>query len=99
MNGTPRYAIRDQKSACAASREQYIIVNASCHSPAATVRLNSVSETDDTRRASTLMPKPSISTAVRRVGTAYGEMPYAAASVMAIWVLVDPLSGTEHAYC
>ena len=46
-----------------------------------------------------LMPKPSISTAVRRVGTAYGEIPYAAASVMAMWVLVDPLSGTEHAYC
>src|SRR5437764_10724111 len=88
--------MRDQKRACAASREQYMKVKASCHSEAARVRQNRVVETGDTRRASTLMPKPSISTAVKSVGTAYAEKPYAAASIMAIWVYVRSLSGARH---
>src|SRR5438094_238603 len=87
MNGTPRYAMRAQKSAVAASREQYMKVNASIQTAAARVREKNVSETRETRRASTLAPNPSVKIAVEAVGAAYAEMPYAAASIRAMLVL------------
>ena len=62
-------------------RAQYINVNANCHTAAARVSEKSVSDKGETRRASTLIPKPSISTAVTNVGTAYAETLYAAVSV------------------
>src|SRR5213595_1798584 len=80
--------MRDQKSAVDAACAQYMKVNASCHTAAARVSEKRVSDTAEMRRARTLMPKPSISTAVRSVGTAYAEKPYAAASVRAISTLV-----------
>src|SRR3954453_5481473 len=73
--------MRAQKSAVAASRAQYIGVKASIHTAAETVRAKNVSETLETRRDSTLAPNPSISTAVKTVGTAYAENAYDAALV------------------
>src|SRR5437763_12373394 len=80
--------MRDQKSAVDAACAQYMKGNASCHTAAARVSEKRVSETAEMRRARTLTPKPSISTAVKRVGTAYAEKPYPAASVRAMSILV-----------
>src|SRR5258707_14276063 len=93
MNGTPRYAMRDHRRAVAASRAQYMKVNANCQTAAARVSENNVRETAETRRARTLTPNPSMSTAVKRVGTAYAEKPYAAVSIMAILVLALSAAG------
>src|SRR2546430_1912172 len=86
MKGTPTYARRAQKSAVSGSREQYMKVKAIFQTAAARVTEKSVSETEETRRARTLAPKPNISRAVKAVGTAYAEKPYPAASVMDMWL-------------
>ena len=62
--------MRAQKSAAASPRAQYMKVKAICQTDAARVSAKSVNETAEIRRARTLMPKPSIRTAVNRVGTA-----------------------------
>src|SRR6185436_19490288 len=56
----------------------------SIQTAAAKVRQKKVMETREIRRASTLAPKPSIRTAVKRVGTADAEKAYAAKSVKAM---------------
>src|SRR5260221_8456576 len=76
MNGTPRYATCAQKRAIDSSRVEYIPVNASNHTPQASVMPKKATLTRVKRRIITRDPNPSISSAVRNTGTAYAEKMY-----------------------
>src|SRR6059058_2067711 len=69
--------MRAQKSACSASRAEYMKVKAKSHTEAKTVRLKNAALTREVRRISTVTPKRSINAVVTAVGIAYGEKTYA----------------------
>lgn len=84
MNGTPRYASRDQNSAMPASRVEYSTANAAIHTATTSVIPKNAALTAVTRRISTRVPKARISTAVNATGTAYAENAYAPGGSTAI---------------
>jgi len=72
-SGTPKYATRDQRSARAASRVEYMNVNASSQIDAQPASAPNASVSREMRRRITLMPNMSISADVTAVGNAAGE--------------------------
>src|SRR5688572_26846774 len=80
MNGTPRYAAFAQKSAAAASRERYIIVNATIQTATAADKAVKARLSRFAPRCRTSAAKPSMTIDVNAVGMACGEYAYAARS-------------------
>ncbi len=74
MNGTPKYALRAQRSAAPESVVEYMPVKAVIQMPTTIVSVKNAALAAVKRRRRTRRPKATISTAVAATGIADGEM-------------------------